>query len=181
MCAIIGGTFTVASIIDSCIFTASELFKKAELGKLTWWISSYLSHAHTCVCENILFIWYLKRYFFVWGEEKGINFKREKKSGKRKTLVTFHAFVFNDKVLWKSLVDMKTDKSSNYLKLCNSFVLCEDFKIKGSFVLYLKGSFFFTPHQKTKEKKNKISCSYFLKVSSVLMKVSWFSFYLPRK
>lgn len=35
VCAIIGGTFTVASIIDSCIFTASELFKKAELGKLT--------------------------------------------------------------------------------------------------------------------------------------------------
>lgn len=35
VCAIIGGTFTVASIIDSCIFTASELFKKAEMGKLT--------------------------------------------------------------------------------------------------------------------------------------------------
>ncbi|KAK3095302.1 hypothetical protein FSP39_012977, partial [Pinctada imbricata] len=35
ICAIVGGTFTVAGIIDSCIFTASEVFKKAELGKLT--------------------------------------------------------------------------------------------------------------------------------------------------
>lgn len=33
VCAIIGGTFTVAGIIDSFIFTASELFKKFELGK----------------------------------------------------------------------------------------------------------------------------------------------------
>lgn len=33
ICAIIGGTFTVAGIIDSFIFTASELFKKFELGK----------------------------------------------------------------------------------------------------------------------------------------------------
>ncbi|XP_014671707.1 PREDICTED: endoplasmic reticulum-Golgi intermediate compartment protein 1-like [Priapulus caudatus] len=35
VCAIIGGTFTVAGIIDSCIFTAAELFKKAEMGKLS--------------------------------------------------------------------------------------------------------------------------------------------------
>ncbi|XP_064600110.1 endoplasmic reticulum-Golgi intermediate compartment protein 1-like [Liolophura sinensis] len=35
VCAIIGGTFTVAGIIDSCIFTAAEIFKKAELGKLS--------------------------------------------------------------------------------------------------------------------------------------------------
>jgi len=33
VCAIVGGTFTVAGIIDSCIFTASEMFKKFELGK----------------------------------------------------------------------------------------------------------------------------------------------------
>ncbi|XP_042229979.1 endoplasmic reticulum-Golgi intermediate compartment protein 1-like [Homarus americanus] len=33
VCAIIGGTFTVAGIIDSFIFTASEIFKKFELGK----------------------------------------------------------------------------------------------------------------------------------------------------
>ena len=35
VCAIIGGTFTVAGIIDSAIFTAAEVFKKAELGKLS--------------------------------------------------------------------------------------------------------------------------------------------------
>lgn len=35
ICAVVGGTFTVASIIDSLIFTASELFKKFEIGKLT--------------------------------------------------------------------------------------------------------------------------------------------------
>jgi len=35
ICAIVGGTFTVAGIIDSCIFTATEVFKKFELGKLS--------------------------------------------------------------------------------------------------------------------------------------------------
>ncbi|XP_072177725.1 endoplasmic reticulum-Golgi intermediate compartment protein 1-like [Diadema setosum] len=35
ICAIVGGTFTVAGIIDSFIFTAAEVFKKAELGKLS--------------------------------------------------------------------------------------------------------------------------------------------------
>lgn len=35
VCAIVGGTFTVAGIIDSVIFTASEAFKKFELGKLS--------------------------------------------------------------------------------------------------------------------------------------------------
>lgn len=35
VCAIVGGTFTVAGIIDSCIFTATEIFRKAELGKLS--------------------------------------------------------------------------------------------------------------------------------------------------
>ncbi|ESO10383.1 hypothetical protein HELRODRAFT_91882, partial [Helobdella robusta] len=35
VCAIVGGTFTVASIIDSVLFTASELFKKVQLGKLS--------------------------------------------------------------------------------------------------------------------------------------------------
>ncbi|XP_052102667.1 endoplasmic reticulum-Golgi intermediate compartment protein 1-like isoform X1 [Mytilus californianus] len=35
VCAIVGGTFTVAGILDSCIFTAAEIFKKAELGKLS--------------------------------------------------------------------------------------------------------------------------------------------------
>ncbi|KAK2712506.1 endoplasmic reticulum-Golgi intermediate compartment protein 1-like [Artemia franciscana] len=34
VCAIVGGTFTVAGIIDSFIFTASEIFRKFELGKL---------------------------------------------------------------------------------------------------------------------------------------------------
>lgn len=34
ICAIIGGTFTVAGIFDSLIFSASELFKKFEMGKL---------------------------------------------------------------------------------------------------------------------------------------------------
>ena len=31
----LGGTFTVAGIIDSCIFTGLEIFKKFELGKLS--------------------------------------------------------------------------------------------------------------------------------------------------
>ncbi|CAF0752848.1 unnamed protein product [Adineta ricciae] len=35
ICAVVGGSFTVASILDSIIFTASELFKKFELGKMT--------------------------------------------------------------------------------------------------------------------------------------------------
>ncbi|KAL8621271.1 Endoplasmic reticulum-Golgi intermediate compartment protein 1 [Nucella lapillus] len=35
ICAIIGGTFTVAGILDSLIFSASEVFRKAELGKLS--------------------------------------------------------------------------------------------------------------------------------------------------
>ncbi|CAF4016492.1 unnamed protein product, partial [Rotaria sp. Silwood2] len=35
ICAVVGGSFTVASILDSIIFTASELFKKFELGKTT--------------------------------------------------------------------------------------------------------------------------------------------------
>jgi len=34
VCAIVGGTFTVASIIDSAIFSATEIFKKFEIGKL---------------------------------------------------------------------------------------------------------------------------------------------------
>jgi len=34
VCAIVGGTFTVAGIIDSLVFTATGLFKKAQLGKL---------------------------------------------------------------------------------------------------------------------------------------------------
>ena len=34
VCAIVGGTFTVAGIIDSCIFSATEIFKKFEIGKL---------------------------------------------------------------------------------------------------------------------------------------------------
>jgi len=35
VCAVVGGTFTVASIIDSLVFTASELFKKFEIGKVS--------------------------------------------------------------------------------------------------------------------------------------------------
>ena len=35
ICAIVGGTFTVAGLIDSIIFNASELFRKLELGKLS--------------------------------------------------------------------------------------------------------------------------------------------------
>jgi len=34
ICAVIGGTFTVVGIVDSLVFTASELFKKFEMGKL---------------------------------------------------------------------------------------------------------------------------------------------------
>ncbi|XP_031754679.1 endoplasmic reticulum-Golgi intermediate compartment protein 1 isoform X1 [Xenopus tropicalis] len=34
VCAIIGGTFTVAGILDSFIFTASEAWKKIQLGKM---------------------------------------------------------------------------------------------------------------------------------------------------
>lgn len=36
MCAIVGGTFTVAGILDSLLFSATEIFRKAELGKLGW-------------------------------------------------------------------------------------------------------------------------------------------------
>lgn len=43
ICAIIGGTFTVAGIIDSCIFTASEAWKKIQIGKMSWvWLEIYL-------------------------------------------------------------------------------------------------------------------------------------------
>ncbi|GFT27797.1 endoplasmic reticulum-Golgi intermediate compartment protein 1 [Nephila pilipes] len=35
VCAIVGGTFTVAGIIDSMVFSASEVFKKFEIGKLS--------------------------------------------------------------------------------------------------------------------------------------------------
>jgi hypothetical protein len=35
VCAIVGGTFTVAGIIDSMIFSSMEIFKKLELGKLS--------------------------------------------------------------------------------------------------------------------------------------------------
>jgi len=35
VCAIVGGTFTVAGIIDSLIFSSMEIFKKFELGKLS--------------------------------------------------------------------------------------------------------------------------------------------------
>ncbi|KRX21113.1 Endoplasmic reticulum-Golgi intermediate compartment protein 1 [Trichinella nelsoni] len=35
ICAIIGGTFTVAGLIDSFFFTASQLYKKVELGKIS--------------------------------------------------------------------------------------------------------------------------------------------------
>lgn len=35
VCAIVGGTFTVAGILDSVVFSASEIFKKFELGKLS--------------------------------------------------------------------------------------------------------------------------------------------------
>lgn len=33
ICAVVGGTFTVASFIDAAVFTASEFYKKFELGK----------------------------------------------------------------------------------------------------------------------------------------------------
>ncbi|CAF3596119.1 unnamed protein product [Rotaria sp. Silwood1] len=35
ICAVVGGSFTVASIIDSLVFSTRELFKKFEMGKLT--------------------------------------------------------------------------------------------------------------------------------------------------
>lgn len=34
ICAIVGGTFTVAGIIDSLVFTAHSWYKKLEIGKL---------------------------------------------------------------------------------------------------------------------------------------------------
>lgn len=34
VCAIVGGTFTVAGIVDSCLFSATEMYKKWEMGKL---------------------------------------------------------------------------------------------------------------------------------------------------
>ncbi|KAF2976989.1 hypothetical protein EK904_006532 [Melospiza melodia maxima] len=40
ICAIIGGTFTVAGILDSCIFTASEAWKKIQLGKMHMFFSN---------------------------------------------------------------------------------------------------------------------------------------------
>lgn len=33
ICAVVGGTFTVASFIDAAVFTASEFYKKFEIGK----------------------------------------------------------------------------------------------------------------------------------------------------
>uniref|UniRef100_A0A9J2NZB9 Endoplasmic reticulum vesicle transporter C-terminal domain-containing protein n=1 Tax=Ascaris lumbricoides TaxID=6252 RepID=A0A9J2NZB9_ASCLU len=35
VCAVVGGTFTVAGIIDSSLFSLSELYKKHQLGKLS--------------------------------------------------------------------------------------------------------------------------------------------------
>jgi len=35
ICAIVGGTFTVAGIVDSLLFSATEAFKKFQLGKLS--------------------------------------------------------------------------------------------------------------------------------------------------
>jgi len=35
ICAVIGGVFTVATMIDGLIFSASELYKKFEIGKLS--------------------------------------------------------------------------------------------------------------------------------------------------
>lgn len=35
-CAIIGGTFTVMSLIDSMVYTASNVLEKLEIGKLMW-------------------------------------------------------------------------------------------------------------------------------------------------
>ena len=47
ICGIIGGTFTVAGIIDSCIFTASEAWKKIQLGKLSWVLTHPVPHWST--------------------------------------------------------------------------------------------------------------------------------------
>lgn len=35
ICAIVGGTFTVASMVDSLVFSGMEIFKKMEIGKLS--------------------------------------------------------------------------------------------------------------------------------------------------
>lgn len=35
VCAIVGGTFTVASIVDSLVFSATEMYKKHAMGKLS--------------------------------------------------------------------------------------------------------------------------------------------------
>lgn len=36
LCGIIGGTFTVAGIIDSLVFSATQIYEKAALDKLGW-------------------------------------------------------------------------------------------------------------------------------------------------
>lgn len=33
ICAVVGGVFTVAGIIDGLLFSATELYKKVEIGK----------------------------------------------------------------------------------------------------------------------------------------------------
>lgn len=48
ICAIIGGTFTVAGIIDSCIFTASEAWKKIQIGKMSWVLKSTYHTFYLC-------------------------------------------------------------------------------------------------------------------------------------
>ena len=51
VCAIVGGTFTVAGIIDSCIFTAHEVFKKIEMGKLGWIVCSWYHSVSYSICK----------------------------------------------------------------------------------------------------------------------------------
>lgn len=53
VCAIVGGTFTVAGIIDSFIFTAAEIFKKIEIGKQSW-ISKYEESFAGKDCHSLL-------------------------------------------------------------------------------------------------------------------------------
>lgn len=53
ICAIIGGTFTVAGIIDSCIFTASEAWKKIQIGKMSWAVLTSISHVFYLSQPNV--------------------------------------------------------------------------------------------------------------------------------
>lgn len=38
ICAVVGGTFTVAGIIDASLFSLTEFYRKHQMGKLSWFL-----------------------------------------------------------------------------------------------------------------------------------------------